>query len=192
MDARSRSLPKPQPDLWLDTSEDGLDVIFPSGTSFPASPRIGQAFYRTDIRGGMLFRWNGTRWLSEQVFQVFGGTQAAQSSPPAIWHPLPPDFAIWVERMDTVAYVSSAATWTIVADVHHFDNNLIDTLVSRSTAGQTGAKLYHYTDLIGVEVDGTGGNVSNEPIMFRVTITEVSGAATFYGQGLISYRLIAT
>jgi len=36
------------------------------GTSFPASPASGDLAYRTDL--GMLFFYDGTRWVSEQVF----------------------------------------------------------------------------------------------------------------------------
>jgi len=44
-----------------------------SGTSFPASPATNDRFRRTDVRGGMWFFWDGTRWLSEEVFVYIGG-----------------------------------------------------------------------------------------------------------------------
>lgn len=41
---------------------------YPSGTAFPTGPTSGQFYYRTDIKGGMLFQFDGTRWLSDQLF----------------------------------------------------------------------------------------------------------------------------
>ena len=45
-----------------------------SGTSFPASPTSNQLYHRTDIRGGMTFRYNGTYWLSDQLLFVSHAT----------------------------------------------------------------------------------------------------------------------
>jgi hypothetical protein len=39
-----------------------------SGAAFPGSPAANQRFFRTDL--GMEFYWNGTRWLSMQVFEA--------------------------------------------------------------------------------------------------------------------------
>jgi hypothetical protein len=73
-----------------DTGPKG-DAFYEQGSSFPVSPTSGQAFYRTDIRGGMLFRWNGTYWLSDQLFDLeltgplmsasnfFGGANVAEA-----------------------------------------------------------------------------------------------------------------
>lgn len=40
----------------------------PSGTSFPGSPSTNDLFRRTDLK--MIFFYDGTRWLSEQLFTI--------------------------------------------------------------------------------------------------------------------------
>jgi hypothetical protein len=48
------------------------------GTAFPAGVAAGDRFYRTDL--GMEFFYDGTRWLSTEVFvSVLGGAQGGGS-----------------------------------------------------------------------------------------------------------------
>ncbi|WP_422847220.1 host specificity protein J [Acidovorax sp. M14] len=47
----------------------------PGGTAFPASPTLGQEFFRTDL--GSIFRWNGTAW---QRTAIKGGTTAQMNA----------------------------------------------------------------------------------------------------------------
>jgi hypothetical protein len=56
-------------------SSDGTDISwqtpttgFASGTAFPGSPATNDLFYRTNIFGGTLFKYDGTRWRSHQTF----------------------------------------------------------------------------------------------------------------------------
>jgi hypothetical protein len=43
------------------------------GVTFPADPFVQQEYLRTDIRGGTLFFWDGTYWLSRQVHHGMQG-----------------------------------------------------------------------------------------------------------------------
>lgn len=44
------------------------------GTTFPGSPSTRDRYFRTDIKGGMYFFYDGTRWVSEIIFQSVGAT----------------------------------------------------------------------------------------------------------------------
>ncbi len=48
-----------------------------AGSSFPGSPTSGDQFYRTDRN--VWYYYDGTRWLTQQLFQHFGGTTVAIS-----------------------------------------------------------------------------------------------------------------
>jgi len=53
----------------------GPAIISPKeGTAFPTGPATDARYFRTDIRGGMWFRYDGTRWVSETVFRSDAGT----------------------------------------------------------------------------------------------------------------------
>lgn len=41
-----------------------------SGVAFPVNPTTEDRFYRTDIAGGMMFLWDGTRWASVEVLKT--------------------------------------------------------------------------------------------------------------------------
>lgn len=47
----------------------------PSGTVFPSSPVTGDIFYRSDRM--IEYSWDGTRWLSTQLFVLSVGNKAA-------------------------------------------------------------------------------------------------------------------
>jgi len=48
----------------------GFGGSIASGSTFPGSPATNQFFNRTDIGGGMLFFYDGARWVSEQLFNL--------------------------------------------------------------------------------------------------------------------------
>jgi hypothetical protein len=52
------------------TNSSGADVNvdLPGGSAFPASPATGDLFDRTDL--GLIFFWDGTRWLSRDLYQT--------------------------------------------------------------------------------------------------------------------------
>lgn len=76
------------------------------GTSFPASPTTDDVFYRTDL--GMLFYYDGTRWLSEQLHTLTLSASAAL-----------PNFAA------TTAYANRCTTPVVVgSDVYLVDHKV--------------------------------------------------------------------
>jgi len=64
----------------------GLNAPIPRGTAFPVSPApsTGDVYYRTDLI--MLCQFDGTRWLSHQIFLAVASSPAQSSSSPN-WTP---------------------------------------------------------------------------------------------------------
>lgn len=86
----------------------------PSGTSFPGSPATNDLFRRTDL--GMIFYYDGTRWLSQQLFQ-------GQFVAPTVVMPLSASGGagslnmamgvgtdIWIEKIISQLFVASGGT----------------------------------------------------------------------------------
>lgn len=90
---------------------------YSEGTSFPLNPQVGWRVFRTDIRGGMAFRWNGTYWLSEQSFSESGYADNISASPQMVRRvPLPSDLSVYLMLLRYVFYVVTTNTgvnyWT--------------------------------------------------------------------------------
>jgi len=166
----------------------------PEGSSFPTPSRDHEPFYRTDIRGGMAFRWNAThsRWLSEVVFSIayFAANISANSSP--VWSPIPLDYPIWVTEMQTTFFRGDTGVWTVTVREHRFDASSYPTIATRAiTASQAASKWWTYQDAIDVEVDGTAGNTGATPNGIDIIVIKTSGAST-YANTIVLFKLSLT
>jgi hypothetical protein len=103
-------------------------VVFPtiSGTSFPASPRAGDLFWRSDLL--LDFVYDGTRWLTTTRFDL-PFTQIANSPTSATvqgYVPLDPTYGMYIEAVqgstlvattnDGTKYWSIAIRWNDAAN----------------------------------------------------------------------------
>lgn len=81
------------------------------GTSFPVGAPAGTMFYRTDIHGGMLFRYDGTRWLSDQLFRSDVGETISYVSTDDTRMELSPVWTggrdVYVVRAEITAFVAT-------------------------------------------------------------------------------------
>lgn len=173
-------------------------AVWPSGTAFPGSPTTGQKFFRTNVRGGMLFTYDGTRWLSDELFVNNMPVTANLTSDSTVyaWN-LPPDYSqYWVSWSGTYYLSAGSATWTTSIEVINFDEagsgySNIDT-VSTATYGNTAQKWYTWSESLGSVITTTGGNTGGNDSGVRFVVDETAGAAGFYFLVSLSYRLIAT
>lgn len=111
-DFKMRGLPSKAPDLILDMDEEGW--AFTQGISFPPYPRKWERCFRQDIRGGMMFVWDGTYWLSEDRFTVQIGGEGLTVDGMVARPAIPNDYQVYVERIDGRAYVvlpNDASNW---------------------------------------------------------------------------------
>jgi hypothetical protein len=103
-----------RPTLWYDTDEVGGFYASPSGTAFPSSPVTNQRFFRTDIRGGMWFVWDGTYWLSETRYHQSRNIDNQSTVPVSIGRiPLWSDLAVHLDAMRVSAYVVTPNTASV-------------------------------------------------------------------------------
>lgn len=125
--------------IWFDEDETGWVPVSSAGVAFPGSPTTGQRFFRTDH--GMEFFYDGTRWLTTQVFQM------AWSSPEAVmpWsvtnsrfrgrlrgpHDLDCYILYWRVRTTVTTTNSGSAFWTVRL-VKNSDNSNIASFTTGS------------------------------------------------------------
>lgn len=165
-----------------------------SGTAFPGSPSSGDRFFRTNIRGGMEFIYDGTRWLSVEIFSwlfdaslSFGATADTSRA----WFPLPTDYQVYLTQWHLVITVSGSATWVATLTDIDFDQAFA-TLDTQSTAAQTGGKAYHYTKTLGTILNGTAGNSAATKVGVAIYYDEQTGTASCIASASVEYRIVAT
>lgn len=164
---------------------------YASGTAFPGSPASGDLFYRTNVRGGMLFRYDGARWVSDKLFSWSGPPiDGVAADTGRTIFPVPPDLKIWLDSWQNALFISGTGVWIATLDLYDFEADVTN-LATKSSTGQTASRFYHYHDAIGVEVDGTGGNAANAKSAIVLWYDESSGTATLIGGTTVFYRLIA-
>lgn len=158
------------------------------GTSFPPYPRLHEQCFRTDIRGGMMFRWSGTYWLSELQFVQDASREEGISATAQIERvPVPQDLDIFLIRVDSAYYFTvndATVQWEI--DVKYVNSGGTGTVIQTdntwSRAPGTGWKKW--SDPYAVLVSGA---MAWEP--FAVLR---GGASTIYGGMTLTYKLRAT
>lgn len=179
--------------LWLDTDDTSGAVPSDSyGTAFPGSPTTGQRFYRTNVRGGMWFRYDGTRWLSDQQFTLAVGTGQSFASSQSNFYPVPTDYSIYVEWVEWHIY--QTGTWSLDLKKNLFDESsypsIMPSATARSTSGLTSSRWYTFRDVCNAVVDGTGANSGTSVRGLSAHYTRTGGS--LYNSGTVTYRLIAT
>jgi hypothetical protein len=174
----------------------GNGAINYQGTAFPANPTTEDHFYRSDLE--MDFYYDGTRWLSEELFVVKAtGLQdantAISASQAAKFGGQTPDPAgasdIWLVAVNMVAFI--AAGGTALGASHHWTLNLY----TRSTAGvdtlraqcvlNSGANSYRLVSDVAI------GAAMGVATWFVFTVAKVGTPGTWQGTADITYRIVA-
>ncbi len=166
-------------------------VVPGSGTSFPGSPSTHDEFFRTDIRGGTMFRWNGTYWLTTQEY-----VQAHVFHRNALVGLVLEDYMsfdssgldVWVERLENVEY-------PVTSDISNYGTYELDkrTLLNASTSiagwntiSDTAAQWNEHIWTTGHFID-----VSTYPVL-RAYYAIVGSPGAHYGGMRMTYRYVAT
>ena len=163
---------------------------YTKGTTFPGGPSTNDEYYRTDVRGGMLFFYDGTRWVSDQIFSASFLAQGVIVDTYSVMG-LPTDYQLYLEKWHISVNVSGSATWVATLDKVGWDVTITN-IDSQSTAAQTANRYYGYTKTLGTVVDGTGANSGANVHAIWVFWDEQSGTATLFGGVTLEYRIIAT
>lgn len=169
----------------------------PGGTSFPSSPATGRMYFRTDVRGGMMFRYDGTRWLSDQLLQkVLCQFNSITADTTTYQVPFENDYSVYLVGWHGTYFLSAnSATWVFNLDHIPFresDGYTNLDSASTSTYGNTLAQWYLFRKPLGIVKTTTSGNTAGNISGLRINIDEQAGVAGFYGLAWVEYRLIAT
>jgi hypothetical protein len=163
------------------------------GTAFPTGPASGDEYYRTDVRGGMLFRYDGTRWVSDQLFRMpLEHYDAATVDQTSFMFPLPQDYNCYIVGAEWTFYAAAGGTWVGYVRKMLFDESSYPDVTSRTFTGYTGARWYAYRDTPNVICVTTGGNTGTNVSGLQVFVDETAGAVSIYMACVVEFRLIAT
>ncbi len=159
------------------------------GSSFPGSPAKNDRFFRTDL--GLEFYYDGTRWLTTQLFRVSGyGEFGLGSVTPNPFMRLPiPTLDMWMVSLECTTYVvtnTGSAYWT-VSLVKATAAAAETTIVSFDTSADTQANYVRHNVSIGAAL---GGGATYPTILGKTAKTNSPGGLFVAGQ--LNYRLIGT
>lgn len=155
-----------------------------AGTSFPLSPGTNDRFYRTDR--GLEYYYDGTRWLSTQLFTV--NAQVNNIDVTTNVYVCPSGFGqynLWAVSVESAAYRSTAVgEWDIIVTTRTAAEAVDSTLATvDGFADETNTWSVKNTAV------GTLINISTaKGLMFA--FTEISGTSTLTAGAVLSYRLV--
>lgn len=184
----------------------GSGAINRTGTAFPSGPATNDTFFRSDL--GMEFFYDGTRWLSTQLFtagpsnaETSSGTyyiilSATQSTFMRLALPPAPGSDIYVEKLLFTAYVNSGGSalsashkWDVEFEKVSVAN--IGTSIGTATIDSGNSSNWRLWELA---VDAVlGGGYSTYPhIRLSATKTGTPGSLNVTGGTSMTYRVVAT
>lgn len=176
-------------DLWYDTDDASGGQGYPGGegTSFPSSPTSGDTYRRTDI-DDLIFRYDGTRWLSEQVFRAVSGSfdlVSAQTDRRAV----AAGRDMYLMDLTLSAAVNGTNDgsnyWTITA--YKWSAAAFASLGTVDTSAESGSLDYFRTT---TAIDAVATAATCE--LFQFTAGKTGSPGTLLGAAELTYRLIAT
>lgn len=168
------------------------------GTSFPGSPATNELFFRTDL--GLDFFYNGTRWLSVQLFKTdfvpnasaaIGGLSATQADAYAVGVHVTPGSDLWLEQYVTQFFVvgggsalSASHKW--VGDMHKRDSAASNTTLSTTTidSGSSGAFRTNSQTINAL--------LSATYFWLSTTWTKTGTPGNLLSQSYLTYRIVAS
>jgi hypothetical protein len=165
----------------------GPAIISPGeGTTFPTGPATDARYYRTDVRGGMWFRYDGTRWLSEQMLSMHSGNERFSTETTPLYGFLPSDYDVQLVRFESRPFANAVgANYLTYTLAKRTVANASTTIVTYNTSGDTISNWNdHSSDLSDVLDTSTYAVVS--------LVVAYTGSAASYGTHSVWYRLIAT
>lgn len=160
------------------------------GTSMPQSPSAGDICFRTDL--GLQFYYDGTRWLSTDLFTVPLGVinnQSANFNGGALNMVVPRTLDIWVVDIQASVYVvapnSGSAYWTVT--------------IYKTNAANTQTSIGSFNTSADTAANNTSRTVSVGSSISAASFPNIVGAGSktnapgnLYGAVTLNYRLIGT
>lgn len=161
-----------------------------SGTAFPGTPSTGDRFRRTDI-DYMVFFYDGTRWVTEQMFTMTGTERAlnaggSTTSPTRFKQtPIHHTLDIYAVRLDADWFVAStnngSAFWTL--DIKNLAESTTHVTVNTSAMSANTWTSQAWT---------TGAVIPASDLGLMWILTKTSTPGAFTVATTLYYRIIAT
>jgi hypothetical protein len=171
-------------------SVEGVNAGYSEGTSFPVGPSTDDKFYRTDRN--ILYYYDGTRWLSVQVFrETFfpsDNTNPTTTDAAALgaWPVRQGDNGVYVLTLDAVTLVSTTNDgtkyWTLSFNWRNQANSNTE-LANANTSADTATNWYNKSVAVNAVLDSTARYLN-------VLVNKTSTPGSIYVYPAIRYRLI--
>jgi hypothetical protein len=157
------------------------------GVAFPASPTVGQRYFRTDR--GIEYYWDGTRWLSTQIFTsdkyLVEGNSATLAATGRTPVPFKGVYDIYMLDIQTTTYLTQTpATWTI--SLLRATATNVTTTIASTTAVTPTTPINNW----GVATTAINAVLDASAVQLNWVVTENSGTASIYAGGMFTYRLV--
>lgn len=160
-----------------------------AGTSFPGTPATNDRYFRTDR--GLEYFYDGTRWLTTELFEIFAaiptsGLSASATISPAFYPYQGGTYDMWLVDARWVYQISTTHSGTQYwqADIHNFKNGTDTTVVSlvsdKATVGS-------YVNAAATTI---GSLTGTDRQMLYIVVTKVSTPGTIVGGVAVRYRLV--
>ena len=158
------------------------------GTAFPSSPATGWKVARTDLERAVYF-YNGTRWLSEQIYEVNHTTPNITVTPTDVGFfdvPVHSASSIWLIDLRVMYQVSTTHSGTQYWTMELWDassGGIAGTLATTSKSG---------TGMQSIGPTAVGSVQPSSSLGFYVHAVKISSAGPILFSYVYRYRRIAT
>jgi hypothetical protein len=160
-----------------------------SGSSFPASPRAGDLFWRSDL--ALDFYYDGTRWLTTTLYEHhLGGTVPSISlSATSFYSTIPwaPTYDLWLVRLEATLYasgLSGSAYWQV--DLYTWDGSTQGSSIA-TVNNQSGS-----SSTMERKSAAIGALLGTDKDVFGAVATKVGAPGNLILGAVILYRIVAT
>lgn len=159
-----------------------------SGTAFPASPAVGERFRRTDRN--IDYYWDGTRWLSTQIFvQPFGGARAVMPVSAETYHAAPlwtDDYSQYLLDLRISAHVvatnNGTNRWEFT--LYTVDGTVFGSPLANPNTGSMGAdQWFRLKTVVNAVIGATIDNL-------ELRAAKAGAPGNLYFTAMFTYRLI--
>ena len=158
------------------------------GDRFPANPRLWQTYFRTDVRGGMLFRHDGVRWVSDVLFKAGSFSSDILSGVTDFRCPVDDTYDIWVTDVRMALFPGATNNgshyWTATAS----KLNAADSPTTIGSAANTSADSTSTWVRKTITVDEVVAQATY--LSLRLRFSKTGAPSDIAAIGEIDYRLI--
>lgn len=155
------------------------------GTSFPASPATGTRFFRTDL--GMECYYDGTRWLTSQIFTVGYSDVLSKSTNGAVGrYNADPDYQVYLVKLSVTAYVNTTNTGSAYWNLEFAWTNSANgftTIQTNNTSANTPNTWQRYDMTLNQVLDATARKMD-------LTATKTGSPGNLLLNSTLYYRLV--